>query len=589
MLKEVRVEARAGKTVHDWTQLPEGEVGDAIVAALAASGVEYLFFSSGSELAFYQEAIAKAQAFGRPAPRLITMIHEHAGLNAALGYAAVSGKPVATAAHADAGTYNYGGALHTAWHAQLPVFITGGGGPTAYPGTVRGARDLGGHLWFQQPYDQNGIVRNYVKWDKRLEFQDNPGLIVSRGLQVALTEPRGPVYFTAPRELAFVPLRDTSFPTAQQLGIAVPPAPDAESIRSIARHLIAAENPFVVVSNSGRNPATVPALVELCELLALPVVNSAYKSYQCFPKRHPLFLSEHTLSGADAVLAIDANVPWMPGPEGPPSSAYIAAIDIEPAHLRMPTYEFTADLRVTSDALHAIESLTLAIRELLTPALQQNIDARRERWHTFNVRRRGEWDAYAESKAHSDAIDPAYVTYELAKVIDDNCIVLDETLATPMIDRYVPCNVPGSYIHNPSSSGGWSIGAAFGAKIAAPDKDIIACTGDGFYQYSTATAVLWAAVHFNAPFMAVVYQNRSYTTGTLNVAHVYPDGYARKAGYEGGYFDPPVDFAKEAESAGAYGENVHTSAEVGPAMRRAKAALRAGKPAIVSVWLPKLG
>jgi acetolactate synthase-1/2/3 large subunit len=138
----------SGKTVHDWTQLPEGEVGDALVAALAAGGVEHLFFTSGSELAFFQEAIAKAEALGRSAPRLITMIHEHASLNAALGYAAVSGKPVATAAHADAGSYNYGGALHTAAWANLPVFITGGGGPTAYPGTVRGSRDQGGHLWF---------------------------------------------------------------------------------------------------------------------------------------------------------------------------------------------------------------------------------------------------------------------------------------------------------------------------------------------------------------------------------------------------------------------------------------------------------
>jgi acetolactate synthase-1/2/3 large subunit len=577
------------KNAHEWTQLHEGEVSDAIVAALAGGGVEYLFFTSGSELAFYQEAIAKAEALGRPTPRLITMIHEHASLNAALGYAAVSGKPVATAAHADAGTFNYGGAIHTAAHANLPIFITGGGGPTAYPGTVRGARDRGGHLWFQQPYDQNGIVRNYVKWEKRLEFQDNPGLIVSRGLQVALTEPRGPVYFTPPRELTLMPLRDTSFPSAQQLGIPETPAPALEVMQRVARRLIAAEDPFVVVSTSGRNPATVPALVGLCELLALPVVNSAFKSYHCFPKRHPLYLGEHSLKDADAILAIDANVPWVPGPQAPPPSAYIAVIDIDPARLSMPTYEFTADVRVTSDALRAIELLTQLLAEELTPAIAEKIEARRERWRTFTNRQRAEWDAYAESKANSDPIDPAYVTYELAKVIDDNCIVLDETLQSPMIDRYVPCDVPGSYIHNPASSGGWSIGAAFGAKLAAPNKDIIACTGDGFYQYSTASAALWAAVHFKAPFMAVVYQNRSYSTGTFSVGDIYPGSYARKAGYEGGYFDPPVDFAKEAEAAGAHGENVLTSAEVGPAMRRAKAAIRAGKPAIVSVWLPKLG
>ena len=72
------------------------DVGDAIVAAMAEGGIDHLFFSSGTELGFYQEAIAKARALGRPAPRLITMTHEYVGLNAALGYAAVSGKPAVT-------------------------------------------------------------------------------------------------------------------------------------------------------------------------------------------------------------------------------------------------------------------------------------------------------------------------------------------------------------------------------------------------------------------------------------------------------------------------------------------------------------
>src|SRR5450432_2344753 len=112
----------------EWIELSEGDstAGDAIVAALAAAGVEYVFFTSGSEIVFYQESIAKAHALGRAAPKLITMTHEHASLNAALGYAAVSGKPAVTAAHVDAGTLHHGAAIHTAMHAGLPVLITAG-------------------------------------------------------------------------------------------------------------------------------------------------------------------------------------------------------------------------------------------------------------------------------------------------------------------------------------------------------------------------------------------------------------------------------------------------------------------------------
>jgi acetolactate synthase I/II/III large subunit len=250
-----------------WIELPVADNGEAIVAAMTEAGVEYVFFTSGSEIGFYQEAIAKAEAQGRKAPRLISVTHEHASLNAALGCAAVSGKPVATAAHVDCGTQHYGGAVHTAWHAGLPVLITAGIPPVAYPGSMRGARDPEGHLWLQQTFDQNGIVRQYTKWDHHLEFQDNPGLMVSRALQVACSEPCGPVYLSIPREVSLAQAKSARFPTLAQLGVARPPAPDPSGIRELAARLMTAENPFVVVARSGRNPATVAALVRFAELL----------------------------------------------------------------------------------------------------------------------------------------------------------------------------------------------------------------------------------------------------------------------------------------------------------------------------------
>src|SRR6201991_5238889 len=218
-----------------WVEVPVADNGEAIVAAMTEAGVEFVFFTSGSEIGFYQEAIAKAEAQGRKAPKLVSVTHEHTNLNAALGCAAVSGKPVATAAHVDCGTQHYGGAVHTAWHAGLPVLITAGIPPTAYPGSMIGAREPEGHLWLQQTFDQNGIVRQYTKWDHRLDFQDNPGLMTSRGLQVARTEPRGPVYLSVPRQPSLMAARETSFPTADQLGIPRPATADPDGIREIAQ------------------------------------------------------------------------------------------------------------------------------------------------------------------------------------------------------------------------------------------------------------------------------------------------------------------------------------------------------------------
>src|SRR5271155_1601292 len=148
---------------ENWITAPADYRGDAVVAAMAMGGVDHLFFTSGSELAFYQESIAKARHHNRPAPRLITVTHENACLNAALGYAAVSGKCAATAAHVDVGTQHYGCAVHTAWRSGLPVLMTAGAAPAAYTGSMLGSREEGPHLWAQQVPDQNGIVRQYTK------------------------------------------------------------------------------------------------------------------------------------------------------------------------------------------------------------------------------------------------------------------------------------------------------------------------------------------------------------------------------------------------------------------------------------------
>jgi acetolactate synthase I/II/III large subunit len=559
------------------------DVGEAIVASMIAAGIDHLFFASGTEMGFYQEAVAKARAKGAKAPRLILMTHEYPCLNAALGYAAVSGKPAVTTAHVDVGTQHHGCALHTAWRSGLPVLMTAGAPATSPVGSMYGSRDAA-HFWLQQTFDQNGIVRQYTKWDHRLEYQDNPGLIVSRALQVACTEPLGPVYLSLPREIVYREIGETSFPTLAELGVPKPASPDPDSIAEIAERLVAAENPMLV-TGTGRNPETVPALVELCELLGLPVIQCAWQAYMPFPFDHPLFQGKRSLAEADVVVSIESEMPWIPGPNAPVASAYVAVIDIDPVKHKIPTYELPASLRVTSDALLAIRQLTAAVKRLKLPA--ERIAARRKRWAQASAERRKSIDDNAVALKDNEPIDPAWLAYQIAQMLDENSIVVDDT-THDRVFPYLRLSRPGSYFHNPGSGGGYAPGAAFGAKLAAPERDVIALSGDGFYMYASPTAALWSAARYNAPYLTVVFQNRSYTTATVAVARSYPDGFAAKAGFEDGYLEPAMDFAKEAESVGAYGENVTDPHEIGAALRRGLAQTRAGKPAVIAVWLGRL-
>ncbi len=571
-----------------WREIQTDDIGDSMVDAMVQAGVEAVFFTSGQELVFYQEAIAKLRAKGRPAPRLITMTHEHASLNAALGYTAITGKPSVTAAHVDAGTLHHGGAIHTAWHTGLPILITAGFPPTSYAGSSNAARNSGGHMWLQQSYDQNGIVRQYVKWDHQMQMQDNAALMVSRALQLACSEPCGPVYLTIPPEVSLRTQGGDRYPTALQLGIARAPAPDEEGIGEIARRLVRAAHPFVIAGASGRDPATVAMLVELCELLGMPAMRSPHGAYLCFPMDHPLYVGSADLSAADVVLVIESDVPWIPGAQEPGDAAWVADVSLDAVKSKIPTFEFTADLRLTAGSRAALHSLLAQVKALLTPADRQRIAERGHRVGASTKARRLALEEQAKARAGGAPIDPLWLSYQIGCITNENSIVFDDTLPHNRVREFLHCNRPRSYFSTPASSGGWAPGAAFGAKLGAPERDVIVVTGDGFYMFGTATAALWSAAHYRAPYLTVVYQNRSYSTGTTRVAALYPGSLAAKQGYEGGYFDPPMDFAKEAEAAGGYGENVTRPEDVEGALQRGLTEVRGGRPAVIAVRLARL-
>ena len=249
--------------------------------------------------------------------------------------------------------------------------------------------------------------------------------------------------------------------------------------------------------------------------------------------------------------------------------------------------EFTADLRLTADSLLTIEALDAEVRSRISAADRSRFAARAARWGAKSAEHRQKLADEALASSTKSPIDGKWLSHQIGHALGDDCIVFDDTIVLNQVHDYLKCDRPGSYFYNPASSGGWAPGAAFGAKLAAGDRDVVAITGDGFYMFASAIHSLWSAKQYRAPYLTIVYQNRSYSTGTIRVSRSYPDGYASKAGYHGGYFDPPIDFAKEAEAAGAYGENVTDPAEVGPAIQRGLKSIRSGTSAVISVWLPR--
>jgi acetolactate synthase I/II/III large subunit len=246
------------------------QAAEALMASMKLNGIDRLWFTSGTELAFFQEVPVKHQALGRPTPAIMTMTHENAALAAACGETMLTGKPSATAAHVECGMINAGGSIHNADRGHYPVVMMSGYPPSAESGSVPGARDAG-IQWFQQVRDQGELVRQYMRWDHKLASYDNPGTVVTRAVQVMLSEPQGPAYLAIPREAAMRPMDGAHFPLLGQLPPARPPVADRALLRRAAEWLLAAERPVICASRVGRDPSAVPALVELAETLGAPV------------------------------------------------------------------------------------------------------------------------------------------------------------------------------------------------------------------------------------------------------------------------------------------------------------------------------
>ena len=179
----------------------------AFLEALAEAGVTYIFANLGSDHPGLLEAVAQARAEGRAGalPDIIVCPHETVAVSAAHAYAMVTGEPQAVVVHVDAGTQNLGGGANNAMRGRVPVLIFAGSVPFTQYGELPGSRTEF-IQWIQDVRDQRGILRNYVKYDNEIRTGRNVKHLVYRALQIARSEPAGPVYLTAPREVMEEPV-----------------------------------------------------------------------------------------------------------------------------------------------------------------------------------------------------------------------------------------------------------------------------------------------------------------------------------------------------------------------------------------------
>jgi len=254
---------------------------DAYLELLAARGVEYFFANAGTDFAPIIEAYARRSAQGQASPRPITVPHEVPAVAMAHGYTMVSGRPQVVMVHVIVGAGNAAGGVINAARANVPILFSAGRNPITEAGSA-GSRDRPIH-WAQEAFDQAGMLREFVKWDYELKRFDQLETVVDRGLTLAQSEPRGPVYLTLPREVLAERHEAIEYADPARAVVPAETLPDPRAIDEAAAILAAARNPVIITKALGRDPAAVPALVRFAETLGAPVFDQ-FHTHVNFPQ-----------------------------------------------------------------------------------------------------------------------------------------------------------------------------------------------------------------------------------------------------------------------------------------------------------------
>src|SRR5437660_924966 len=437
---------------------------EAYLELLKDRGIDVFLGNAGTDFASLVEAFARFETESGRAPRPMVVPHEFVAVSMAHGYYVAGGRPAAVMGHVNVGTGNASTAIITAARANVPIFMSAGRTPITEEG-LPGARDLHSH-WAQESFDQAAMLREYVKWDYELRTPVQLESVVDRAFELMHAEPRGPVYLTLPREVLAARPGPMTITSPSRRESRSERFPDPARIDEAAGILARAEFPLVLVSAGGIDPRAVAGLVELAEAGGIGVVE-ADPIYMNFSHRHDLHLGYNqsgttnpSVGEADAILVIEADVPWYPALTKPAPGATIMHLGVDPFFSRYPMRSYPCDVPIAATPAAALPLLAEAVRR---HAARPAVACRGERLTAEHRKRHAAWDETALRQASKSSIGFAWASRCIGEVLDERTVVVNEY---PLDRRFAAFNRPDSYVASPHSSGlGFGLGAALGVKL----------------------------------------------------------------------------------------------------------------------------
>lgn len=524
----------------------------AVLQALRHEGVEVVFGLPGVQIMGLYDAF-----YAQSDMRLITVRHEQTTAYMADGYARVTGRPGVALVVPGPGVQNASAALGTAYSASSPVLLLAGQVESYNIGSDRGA--------LHEINDQMDIIRPVTKWCQRInDVPSIPGVIHEAMHQMRSGRPRPTEVEIAPDILAASD--EVTFPAAASASTT---PVDWSQVRRAADLLRGARKPIIWAGGGAILADASRELIALAEALGAPVATTA-EGKGAFPEDHRLALgvgyyghgtSSWAMPQADVVLAVGTRLTTQAiGLNAVQVPQRLIHLDADPTVIGK---NYPAEVRLVTDARAGLQALLEEVRRQDTPA---------PRWADAELQDMGRLQ---ERWLQDHAPAQAEMWRNMQRVLPEDAVVVSGITNMGYWAHFAyQSRQPRTYITSSYfATLGFSFPVALGAKVALPERPVVAITGDGGFMY--ALPELATAVHYNIGVVVVVFVDNAF--GASN-----NDQRTRFQGREIGTALYNPSFAEVARVFGAQG--IRTEPErLDQVLHEA---LASGKPTVIEVPVP---
>ena len=568
---------------------------DVIVDLLRHYDFPYIALNPGASYRGLHDSLVN---YGGNYPPILLCQHEKIAVQIAHGYAKATGRPMVAIVHDIVGMLHATMGIYYAYIDRCPVFVIGATGP------MDESRRRPFIDWIHTANVNGEQLRHYVKWDYQPASIEGVPDSFARAYAAMMTEPQGPIYMCYDAWLQEQPLeKDVALPQPSTNKVPVSMAADGMALAEVADRLLAAKFPVLMAEYVARSSDGFDNLVALAETIGAAVFDVHARLN--FPNRHPLNLScdKEVFGDADLIVMLDVRdweksthyidrskrevVPHY-GPDCQMIDIGFGEINLSKwsmDYARMPT----CSLRVLGDTLTAIPELTRLCRERIArdPALAKRIAERAKAITQRHDALFKGWSEAAKRDWDGIPITLPRLASEMWEVIKNEDWVLTACNLQDWVYKLWDFDRP--YRHPGQALGtGTQIGVSLGVALAHRDKGrlVIDIQPDGDLMFDAGA--LWSAAKNNIPLLVVMYNNRAYYNDwehQIRVAH-HRGTPVERAYIAQDITGPDPDFATMAKSMGWYAEGpIEKPADIAPALRRAIAQVKAGKPALVDTVL----